>query len=107
MAPDANGSNAELASILSQIENGLLPTVSVNTGSFVQSGSSFISYGGSLTTPPCSEGVTWFVSDKRQTISSSDVNRYRNLVNGNLYGNARPVQPLNGRPVLYGFGVTQ
>lgn len=104
-APGANGSNAEVSSILSQIENGLLPTVSVNTGSFVELGTSFVSYGGSLTTPPCSEGVTWFLSDRRQTISASDVNRYRNLVNGNLYGNARPVQPRNGRPTVYGRGV--
>lgn len=104
-APTETGSNSEVASILSQIENGLLPTVAANTASFVEVGTSFVSYAGSLTTPPCSEGVTWFVSDRRQTISASDVNRYRNLVNGNLYGNARPVQPRNGRPTLYGRGV--
>lgn len=34
---------------------------------------SFISYSGSLTTPPCTEGIAWTLLDTPQSISSSQV----------------------------------
>lgn len=62
-------------------------------------------YAGSLTTPPCSEGVTWFVVTRPGTVSPSSVQRHHDLV-AELPGydhydaNNRPVQPLNDRTVL-------
>jgi len=57
------------------------------------------SYAGSLTTPPCSEGVLWNVMTNRATISHQQLKeiqtRYTN--------DARTVQPLNGRQVSYHF----
>ncbi|PXF41501.1 hypothetical protein BWQ96_08783 [Gracilariopsis chorda] len=47
----------------------------------------------------------WFVSDQRQTIPSSEVDRYLELVSGTPYGNARLVQPINGRTITYGEDV--
>ncbi len=48
---------------------------------------------GSLTTPPCSEGVNWHVVKDTVTMSEGQL-RAMSRVMGN---NARPVQPLNGR----------
>lgn len=50
---------------------------------------------GSLTTPPCSEGVRWFVLTEPVTVSIGAIRQFRRL----YPANARPVQPLNGRPV--------
>ena len=52
-------------------------------------------YRGSLTTPPCTEGVQWIVLRDPRTISASQLATFRKI----YQGNARPVQPLNGRVV--------
>lgn len=53
-------------------------------------------YEGSLTTPPCSEGVKWFVLTTPIEMSQSQIAAFKAI----LYGNNRPVQPLNGRELL-------
>ena len=53
-------------------------------------------YEGSLTTPPCSEGVKWIVMAKPIQLSADQIEKFRKLV----YLNNRPTQPLNGRPVV-------
>ena len=50
---------------------------------------------GSLTTPPCSEGVLWMVLKQPVKISAAQFKLFHQL----FPLNARPVQPLNGRPV--------
>lgn len=50
---------------------------------------------GSLTTPPCSEGVRWQVLKQPVEVSKAQIAAFRNLYKHN----ARPVQPLNGRKV--------
>lgn len=50
---------------------------------------------GSLTTPPCSEGVRWMVLAQPVTVSAEAIRNMRRL----YPANARPVQPLNGRVV--------
>jgi carbonic anhydrase len=52
-------------------------------------------YDGSLTTPPCSEGVKWLVMTTPIRLSPAQIRSFTELVNGNN----RPVQPLNGRVV--------
>jgi carbonic anhydrase len=53
-------------------------------------------YIGSLTTPPCTESVRWWVLDQPIPISSDQVARFAAL----FADNARPLQPLNGRRLL-------
>jgi carbonic anhydrase len=53
-------------------------------------------YDGSLTTPPCSEGVRWIVMSTPIQLSSGQIKAFTDIIRGNN----RPTQPLNGRLVL-------
>jgi carbonic anhydrase len=55
----------------------------------------YYTFEGSLTTPPCSEDVRWFVLKTPVRIADSEIAAF-----GKLYPmNARPTQPLNGRTI--------
>jgi len=55
-------------------------------------------FSGSLTTPPCSEGVRWFVMQDAKEVSPAQIDKFVNVM---MKGrNNRPVQPLNARKVL-------
>ena len=54
-------------------------------------------YEGSLTTPPCSEGVRWLVMEEPITMSVDQIAALKKAIG---FDNNRPVQPLNGR-VIY------
>jgi carbonic anhydrase len=63
---------------------------------------SFYSYGGSLTTPDCAEGLRWSVLIGTGQVSPTAVNRFHHLIARFPYyngypNNNRPLQPLNGR----------
>ena len=55
-------------------------------------------FSGSLTTPPCSEGVIWIVLKKQLTISNKQLDDLKKIL-GNKYNN-RPIQQTNGRVVI-------
>ncbi|MGB6308470.1 MAG: carbonic anhydrase family protein [Steroidobacteraceae bacterium] len=52
-------------------------------------------YMGSVTAPPCTEGVTWFVLKTPITVSPQQIRAFAELYPNDV----RPVQPLNGRIV--------
>jgi carbonic anhydrase len=54
-------------------------------------------FNGSLTTPPCSEGVWWLVMKKPASASRAQVEQFSKTLG---FANNRPVQPVNARPVL-------
>jgi len=54
-------------------------------------------FSGSLTTPPCTEGVTWLVMKNPVTVSQSQVDAFAKVLH---HTNNRPIQPLNGREIL-------
>lgn len=56
----------------------------------------FYRYMGSLTTPPCTEGVNWFVVSTPAYASKVQIETLRQAMGEN----ARPAQPLNGRLVI-------
>ncbi len=53
-------------------------------------------YEGSLTTPPCSEGVRWLVMRQPIGVSQGQVDKFRTI----FPANSRPTQPLNERRVV-------
>ena len=53
-------------------------------------------YNGSLTTPPCSEGVWWLVLKQPLSVSRWQVATYAEL----MHHNNRRTQPVNARPLL-------
>ncbi len=55
----------------------------------------YYAYKGSLTTPPCSQGVAWRVLKEPVELSKAQINSFQKLYKMD----ARPVQPLNGRKV--------
>ncbi len=57
----------------------------------------YYTYTGSLTTPPCTEGVRWLVMAEPITVTAAQVAQFKALIGPNT----RPLQPLNGRPVFY------
>jgi carbonic anhydrase len=69
--------------------------VSIDASGLLPAQHGYYTYTGSLTTPPCSEGVTWLVLKAPIEISSDQINRFAHYYKNN----ARPVQPLDGRVV--------
>jgi carbonic anhydrase len=66
--------------------NRLLPT----TRLMPATRSSVYRYAASLTTPPCSEGVAWFVLKEHATASPAQIEAFRTI----MRHDNRPVQPL-------------
>ena len=54
-------------------------------------------FSGSLTTPPCTEGVRWVVLETPVSASKAQIEALEHAIK---HHNNRPVQPLNGRVVI-------
>ena len=72
-----------------------LRQVGINPLFLLPAGRGYFRYSGSLTTPPCTEPVLWYVMSEPLDISPEQLQRIALAVGMN----ARPVQPLNGRMV--------
>jgi len=72
-----------------------LADVSVNAADFLPAAHGYYAYEGSLTGPPCTEGVYWIVLKQPLELSAGQLAQFRKI----FATNARPVQPLNGRVV--------
>jgi carbonic anhydrase len=73
-----------------------VPSVSVQVGDLLPRERGYFTFKGSLTTPPCTEGVIWYVLRSHATISQEQVDAFAKI----YPGNARPIQPTNGREIL-------
>ena len=54
-------------------------------------------FNGSLTTPPCTEGVRWIVMKNPVTASKEQIEKFAHIMH---HPNNRPLQATNARPVL-------
>ncbi|KAK7337120.1 hypothetical protein VNO77_17679 [Canavalia gladiata] len=64
-------------------------------------GNKYYKYMGSLTAPPCTEGVVWIINKKVRTVSRGQVKLLKDSVlKYYTKRNARPLQPLNQREIL-------
>ena len=69
--------------------------VEVNPRGLLPPDTSYYTYKGSLTAPPCTEGVTWFVLRNPLDISADEIGAFAALYPHDI----RPPQRLNGRVV--------
>lgn len=70
-------------------------TTSVDWAAMLPSNLQTFRYAGSLTTPPCTEGVSWLLLQTPVELSAAQIDAFEAAYSGN----ARPVQPINGREV--------
>lgn len=94
----AGSENAQFAAVM----NGLRGTDTASVPAFHAAAlipgrmSPYYHYLGSLTTPPLTENVEWYVLDEPVELAADDITAFRM----HYSHNARLVQPLNGRPLL-------
>lgn len=72
-----------------------MPNELLNLGEILPIDQRYYQFMGSLTTPPCTEGVLWMVMKQPMQISKAQYRLFTQL----YPNNARPVQATNGRPV--------
>lgn len=82
--PDSEGAPSKLA-------------VKLKPTQMMPSSMDYYRFAGSLTTPPCSEGVRWLVMKQPMTASKSQIEAFAKAMR---HHNNRPVQPMNGRVVI-------
>ncbi|KAG5055094.1 hypothetical protein AAZX31_03G117100 [Glycine max] len=71
----------------------------INPGDIMFETKEYYRYVGSLTTPPCTEGVVWTIVKEVRTVSTEQLNALKGAVHHGEE-NARPTQELGGRQVL-------
>jgi carbonic anhydrase len=74
----------------------LLPTAT-RAYRLLPSDRDYYRFSGSLTTPPCTEGVRWIVIKQPATASAKQIKDFEAVMG---HPNNRPIQPLNARAVL-------
>jgi carbonic anhydrase len=87
-------SNEALEPLWSKLPGSGVATVGeVSLAGVIPSDRRYQTYRGSLTTPPCTEGLTWVVLREAITMSSAQIDAFARL----FPDNSRPVQPLGDR----------
>ena len=89
--------NATLKPVFDALPAEGTPTklASMNPSDLLPANKGYYKFMGSLTTPPCSDGVFWQVLKQPIEISKEQLAAFQKMYKMN----ARPVQPLNGRVV--------
>lgn len=72
-------------------------TVEADAREFLPKNWDYYRFNGSLTTPPCTEGVRWFVLKEPVPASESQIEAFSRVMG---HANNRPVQAINGRVLL-------
>lgn len=70
--------------------------VEVDAAALLPEDRSSFRYPGSLTTPPCTQGVSWVMLRAPINLSEDQIEAFRAIIDGNN----RPVQPLNDRTIV-------
>lgn len=95
---EEGGANRAFEQILNHVpihKNEKLSLIDFDPQALMPQESGYYKFSGSLTTPPCSEGVTWIVLKKRITASQDQIQKIHAI----MHDNARPIQPLNHRKI--------
>jgi carbonic anhydrase len=96
---DQNAPNATLATLWEHLPKvkGKTEKITdmVNAGGLLPTDRGYWTYEGSLTTPPCTEGVRWFVMEQQVTLSRDQLRAFAGLYKMNT----RPMQDPHGRRI--------
>lgn len=71
-------------------------TETINPTAMFPTSKKYYNYTGSLTTPPCSQGLNWVVFKDELTVSDAQIEAFKKAYSHN----ARPVQPVGSRTVF-------
>lgn len=74
----------------------VVDNVMINAVQLLPQDKGYYTYAGSLTTPPCTEDVTWYVLKTPVQVSNDQIARFARM----YPMNARPIQPFNSRDVM-------
>ena len=74
----------------------VLKNIQIDAAALLPADHGYYTFSGSLTTPPCSEDVTWFVLKHSVSVSDAEIEQFSELYRND----ARPTQPLYDRVVL-------
>ncbi|MDQ7050914.1 MAG: carbonic anhydrase family protein [Enterobacterales bacterium] len=69
----------------------------INSSELLSENKDYYRFSGSLTTPPCSEGVRWLVMKQSLTLSDWQLKAFNQVLGE---ANNRPIQPINARRIL-------
>ena len=101
---DTDAYNAALDQLLPRNYNDSQGVGELNLGNFLSKVdfSEVYNYDGSFTTPPCTEGINWFVVKDVQKITPAQLNSFTRMWAGNATfaggkGNNRVIMPLGTR----------
>ena len=70
---------------------------SFNANKLLPHNKDYYRFNGSLTTPPCSEGVRWLVLKESLEASQEQISTFTDVLG---FANNRPLQPINARAIL-------
>ncbi|KOR29838.1 hypothetical protein TI03_01255 [Achromatium sp. WMS1] len=73
------------------------PTATISAKALLPGNTDYYRFNGSLTTPPCSEGVRWLMLKAPSHASTQQIEAFKHVMHHN---NNRPVQPTNARVIL-------
>lgn len=98
---DAGAENSAYAPMWGYLpaEEGEVETiegVTVNAVDLLPEVRTYYRYDGSFTTPPCTEGVNWFLMDTPVELSTTQIDAFKEIYSNNY----RPVQPFNDREFI-------
>ena len=99
LSEDRNDANAVLAMLWPHLPKTAGATAKVtemvNPGGFLPTDRGYWTYMGSLTAPPCTEGVRWFVFEEPLSISRDQLRTFTAI----FRVNSRPLQEVHGRRI--------
>jgi len=80
-----------------EVNNKIILDKTVDINTLFPKKLDYYRFSGSLTTPPCTEGVRWIVLEQAVTASDEQIQKFHATMH---HDNNRPVQPLNGRVIV-------
>ena len=96
---DVGGESAALKPVFAKLpakpETDMTLAEAIDPAAVLPAKLGYYTFEGSLTTPPCSEGVRWLVLQQHATVSKAQLAAFKKL----YPANARPLQPANGREI--------